>query len=174
MVLTHASVGIVGGRGPSVNIGLAVDELQVTRALSITVASSVLSTSLVASVLGLATVGVHGDEVQGSVQAAGQLGDIDIEGELLAQKVKHLVLGVGSHQESTATDVLVGALGDEAESQSSVVGRDAIGGLIVSAIDTAVGSAGLVVRAQGRIPLISSYFPLVTAKEQGEEYIYLL
>lgn len=154
-MVTHARVGIVGGWLPAVDVGLAVDELQVTGALGVTVASSVPGTGLVAGVLGLATVGVHGDEVQGSVQAAGQLRDIDIEGELLTQELKHLVLRVRSHQEGTATDVLVSALGDEAQLQGSVIGRDAVGGLVVGAIDAAVGSAGLIIRAQVRVPLVA-------------------
>lgn len=64
---------------------LTVDELQVTRALGVTVASTVLGASLVVLVLGQSAIGVHGDEVQSTVQATGQLGNIDIKGELLVQ-----------------------------------------------------------------------------------------
>ena len=49
---------------------LAVDELQITGALGIAVAGSVLGTGLVGRVLGHSTVGIHGDKIQGSVQAA--------------------------------------------------------------------------------------------------------
>jgi len=73
---------------------LSVDELQVLRALSITVAGAVLGACLVVWVLGKSTIGVHGDEVEGTVQATGQVGHIDVKGELLVLELEHLVLGV--------------------------------------------------------------------------------
>lgn len=88
---TDTSVGVVGGRLPSLDVALlhssahhhsattrkstratyqAVDELEVTRALAVAVACSVLGASSVGGVLGHATVGVHGNKVNGTVQAA--------------------------------------------------------------------------------------------------------
>ena len=44
---TSASVSVVGGSAPALNVGLAVDELDVLGALSVTVSSTVLGTCLV-------------------------------------------------------------------------------------------------------------------------------
>lgn len=49
---------------------LAGDELEITGALGVAVTRAVLGTSGVAGVLGLATIKVHGDKVQSTVQAA--------------------------------------------------------------------------------------------------------
>lgn len=48
----------------------SVDELEVTRALRVAVSSTILGSSGVGRVLGHATIGVHGDEVQRTVEAA--------------------------------------------------------------------------------------------------------
>jgi hypothetical protein len=68
-VATNTSVGVVGRWLPTLNVGLTVDELQVTRALAVTVTCAVFGTGSIAGVLALATIGVHGNEVQRSVQA---------------------------------------------------------------------------------------------------------
>ena len=68
-VLADAGVLVVGRLLPVANVGLAVDELEVTGALGIAVTCTVLGARLVARVLGQATVLVHGDEVQGAVEA---------------------------------------------------------------------------------------------------------
>lgn len=49
---------------------LTVDELEITRALAVAVASSVLGSGRVGGVLGQTTVGVHRDEVHGAVETA--------------------------------------------------------------------------------------------------------
>lgn len=49
---------------------LSGDELEVSRALSITVTGTKLGTSLVGRVLGKTTIGVHLDKVQGTVDTA--------------------------------------------------------------------------------------------------------
>lgn len=111
--LTLTSVGVVGGGVPSDNVGLAVDEFDVVGALRITVTSSVLGTSLVVTLVHTA-IGSHFDEVESTVQTARQLGDIDVEGELLADEVEHLVLTVGLHEVGTGPDIGgVLARGDE-------------------------------------------------------------
>jgi hypothetical protein len=69
-----------------------VDELDVPGALRITVASSVLGTSLVVGVLRETTISVHLDEVESTVETARKLGDVDIKGELAVEQVEHLVL----------------------------------------------------------------------------------
>lgn len=151
-VVTDTGVGVVGGRRPAIDVALAVDELEITGALGVTVARAVGGAGLVARVLGHATVRVHGDEVEGAVQTAGQVGDVHIKGELLAEQVEHLVLGVRGHEEHAATDVGVGALGDEAERQGITRGGDTVGGLVVGAVNAAVGGTGLIIRAEAGVP----------------------
>lgn len=53
-----------------VSTHLSGDELEVSRALSITVTGTKLGTSLVGWVLGKTTIGVHLDKVQGTVDTA--------------------------------------------------------------------------------------------------------
>lgn len=129
---------------------LSVDELQVARALRVTVASTVLSTSLVAIVLGQATVGVHGNEVQSSVQAARQPGGIHVEGELLVEQLEHLISAFVLHQEQTGANV---GTGDEAQGQSVTIGGGTVSAFIVGTIQSTVGGTGLVIGAEGFIPL---------------------
>jgi len=50
---------VIGGRYPSIGIGFAVDPLDIMRALGVTVASTVFSSSLVRRVFGQATISVH-------------------------------------------------------------------------------------------------------------------
>ena len=69
-VAADTSIRVVRRLLPGANIGLAVDELEITRALGIAVAGTVLGAGLVARVLGLATVLVHRDKVQGTIETA--------------------------------------------------------------------------------------------------------
>jgi hypothetical protein len=71
-ILADTSVRVVGRLLPVANVGLAVDELEITRALRVAVACAVLGTGLVARVLGQTAVLVHGDEVQGAVETAAE------------------------------------------------------------------------------------------------------
>jgi len=87
---------------------LASNELDVARTLSVAVPSSVLGTSLVAGVLGHTTVGVHLDEVEGAIETARKLGDVDVEGELLAKGIEHLILRVVLHEVDSRADVGAG------------------------------------------------------------------
>lgn len=113
-MIANSSVGVVGGGCPALNVGLTSDELQVTRALRVTVSNTVLSAGLVVGVLGNATVSVHGHEVEGTVQTAREVGDVDGEGELLVQQVEDLVVRVIGHQVSTRSDV---GTGNEVQAQ---------------------------------------------------------
>lgn len=88
-----------------VGICLTIDELQVARALCITVAGAVFGASLVGRVLRLATIFIHGDEVQGTIQATAELGQVNIKGELVAQKLERLVLIDAIHQVKTGANV---------------------------------------------------------------------
>lgn len=154
--LSETSVGIGGGWSPSLNVSSTTDELHVVWALSIAVTSTVLGTGLVGWVLGLTTILVHFNEVQGSVDTARHVGDIDIEGELLANGVEHGVFVVVIHQVDTRTNVGGGGTGDELEGKSIAAGGDTIGGRVVSTLKSAVSSAGSVVGAEGRIEGVSS------------------
>lgn len=141
--VTLTSVGVVLGAVPALDVGLAVDPLDVVGALSVTVSyevsaaevmdelvkltSSVLGTGLVVALVD-ATVGSHLSEVESTVQTARKVRNINIEGELLVDEIEHLVLGVGLHEVSTGSDVAgVLALGNELQGQSIVGGSDTIG-----------------------------------------------
>jgi hypothetical protein len=95
--------------------------------------SSVLGTSLVVA-LAKATIGGHLDKVESTVQTAGKVRDINVEGELLIDQVEHLVLGVCLHEVGTGSDVArVLALGDELECQGIAASGDTVSTLAVSA-----------------------------------------
>lgn len=114
---------------PALDVGGAVDPLDVVGALGVAVSSSVLCTSLVVA-LADATISSHFDEVQSSIQATGELRDINVKGELLADEVEHLVLGISLHEVSTRTDIgAVLSLGDELDAQSIVASGDTISAL---------------------------------------------
>lgn len=68
--VSDAGVGIVGRRHPTLDVGLAVNELEVAGTLAVAVAGSVGGTGLVGRELGHAAISIHGDEVQGAVQTA--------------------------------------------------------------------------------------------------------
>lgn len=113
-MVTDTSIGVVRGGSPAVNVGLTTDELQVTRTLRVAVSDTILSTGLVVGVFGDTTVGVHVHEVEGTVQTAREVGDINGEGELLVQQVEDLVVGVIGHEVGTRSDV---GTGNEVQAQ---------------------------------------------------------
>lgn len=118
---------------------LAVDELDIVGALRIAVSGSVLGTSLVVGVLCFTTIRIHLDKVHGTVKTTGELGDIDVECELLVLGLEHLVSDIGGvHQIDTGADVLAGALGDELMSERVAAGGDTVGAAVVGAIDGTV------------------------------------
>lgn len=162
-ISTSSSVG--ASSVPALNIGLAVDELDVVRALRVTVSGSVLGTSLVGGELGHATIGVHLTEVDSTVQAARQLRHIHVKGELLVEQVEHAVLGVRSHQVGTRTDVAaVGVLGDKVELQGTGArGGDAVGATVVCTIDRAVCGAGRAIWAERCVPGVARVAVCVSA-----------
>ena len=108
---------------------LAVDELDVVRALCVAVAGTVLGAGDVAWEAGLATVSVHLDEVEGAVETTGEVRHVDVEGELLVLQVEHLVGGVILREEvDTRPDVLrVWALGHELEAECVSTRGDTVG-----------------------------------------------
>jgi hypothetical protein len=107
-------------------------------------------------VLGKATILVHGDEVQGTVQTAADAGNIDIEGEFVAEESEHLVGIIVLHEVDTAADVLaILVLLDELEAELVTAGLDAICRLILGAVNAALLSAGGTVGADGGIPFVT-------------------
>lgn len=98
----------------------------------------------------------YSDEVESTVETAANVGDIDVEGELVAEEVEHLVLGLGLHEVDTRTDVgAVLVLGDELEVEAVAAGLDTVGGAVVSAVNAALGSAGEAAGADGSVPLVA-------------------
>jgi len=157
--LSAACAVLAGARAavsatPAVNVGLAVDELDVLRALAVAVPSAILGTGLVALEPRQATVLVHLAEVDGAVQTARELGHIDVHGELLVEQVKQAVLFVAGHQVDAGPDVLaVVVLGDKIEPQRAGLGRrDAVCLLVVGTVNGAVCRACRTVGARRLVP----------------------
>jgi len=72
---------------------LAIDELEIPRTLSIAISSTILGTCLVRRVLLQATICVHRDEIQRTVEATGEVGQINIECKfLIAGEFEHLFM----------------------------------------------------------------------------------
>jgi hypothetical protein len=134
---------------------LAIDELKVAWALSITVTSTVFCARLVGRVLGHATVGIHGDEVYSAVQSTRKLAEIDIKGKLRVGELEHLILGIRLHQVETGSNVCgVLALGNELEGEGVSAGLDTISARVVGTVKSALGCASCVVGASGGIPFV--------------------
>ena len=134
---------------------LAVDELEITRALRVAVASAVLGASLVAWVLCHPTVRVHLGEVQSAVETAGELGNVDVEGELLVQQLEHVVARVRLHQVDTGPDVLVGAGGHKVELERGAGSGDTVGTSVVGTVQSTVLRARGRRCADGSVPLVT-------------------
>jgi len=66
---TGSAIWVGWVRDPVEDIGLSVDELDILWALSITISSTVGGTSLVSWVLGSPTIGLHFDEIEGTVDS---------------------------------------------------------------------------------------------------------
>jgi hypothetical protein len=133
-----------------------VNKLDVTGALAVAVAGTVLGSGGVAVVLGHATIGIHGDKVQGSVQAAADVRDVNIKGELVVEQSEHLVGVFVLHEVGAATNVgAVLMLGDELEAQLVAAGLDSVRLPVVGTVDAANLGASSAIRADGRVPFIA-------------------
>lgn len=154
-VRANTGVVVVGGWLPSLNVGLATDELQVTGALSVTVTGTVLGAGLVVGVAGLATVLLHGDEVKSGVETTVDGGQVDIEGELVALEVEGLVLVGTVHEVESGSDVgSVLVLGQELEGESIAAGGGTVGLAVFGTLDGALGGA-VIGSAALRGPLVT-------------------
>lgn len=99
-------------------------------------------------------------EVEGAVEAAVQLGDVDVERELLVQQVEHAVLGAARvEQVSARTNVRrKRSLRDELERQLVAARGGAVSALPVvrrDAVDGTVGCARVRVRAERGVPQVA-------------------
>lgn len=145
---------------------LATNPLQVTGTLRIAIAGTVLGTSLVSWVLRASSVLVHGDEVDGAVEAAAQFAVLNIESNFVAVHGKHLVLVVTVHEIKSGTNVssvLVRVA--ELQGHSVTGGGNTVRSRVVSALDGTVRGAGLGVRASGRVPRVAVVAVLVTVDD---------
>jgi hypothetical protein len=134
---------------------LAGDELEIASALRVTVSSTELGTGLVGGVACHATILLHGDKVQGAVEAASDAGQVHVEGELVVEKVEGLVLCGAVEQVRTRADVgAVLVLGDEVELQGVAAGADTVGARVVGTLEGALGGAVGVGRASAG-PVVS-------------------
>ena len=122
--------------------------------MGITVSSTILSTSLVAIVLGHSTIRIHSAKVQGAVQTTRKLRYIHIKSELGVGQVEHLVRAVILHQIQTRSDI--GVL-DEGQCQSASIGGDTVGAFVICTIDSTVLSAGFVIGAEIFVPLDGNF-----------------
>jgi predicted ABC-type sugar transport system permease subunit len=120
--------------------------------LRITVASSVLGTSLVGGEFGHTTIGVHLGEVEGTVETAREVGDIDVERKLLVEELEHLVGGVAGHEVDTRPNVRLGRSGDEFESEGVAGGGDTVGTLVVGTVEGTVRRASGTIGAESSVP----------------------
>ena len=144
-------------------IYLATDELQVTGALGVAVTSTILGTSLVGGVARHATILLHSDEVEGTIETALEGGQVNIESELVVHEVEHLELVRSVHEiESGANVGAVLVLGEELEGEGVTAGGGTIGRAIVGALDgTLLGTLGASL-ADGLNPLISIVAVVIT------------
>lgn len=98
------------------------------------------------------TIGIHGGEVQSAVQAAGQLGDVHVEGELVAEEVKCLVfLVAGVHKIQPGANVRTS---DELKGKGIAACAHTVGAAVISAIKGAVCGTVLVAWAELLVPLL--------------------
>ena len=145
---------------------LAVDELEITRALRVAVASAVLGASLVAWVLCHPTVRVHLGEVQSAVETAGEGRKVDVESELLVEEVEGLVGRLVLQEVETRANVGTGL---EGEGERVAGGGNTVSAGVVSDVERAVRRAGRAIRAVGGIPLVTGVAVLVFV---GQEWHY--
>lgn len=122
-------------------------------ALGIAVSGPVLGTSLVVGVFRFTTISSHLDKVHGTIETAGKLGDVNVEGELLIVGLEHLVSDIGGvHQIDTGADVRARALGDELVGERVTTGGDTVHTGVVSTLNGAALGTSDRVCTKGGIP----------------------
>ena len=139
MLIFHSwSLTVVVAAGPILTVCLSVDPLDVMRTLGVTVAGTISRACCVPWVVQTSIL-LHLNKVQSAVEAAGKLGHIDCECELLVLQFEHvIVLARLVHQVGSGTNVLgVLALCHKLQGhRARVVGGDAIGITVVRLADS--------------------------------------
>ena len=131
---------------------LAVDELDILRALRVTVTGTELGSGLVVGELGHTTVLVHLDEVDSTVKTAREVGDVDVETEFLVHELEHLVVGLVLHEVNTRSDV---GASHELESEGVATGGDTVSAGVVSTVKSTVICASGSIWAKSGVPGVS-------------------
>jgi len=143
-------------RTPRTKTYLAINELQVTKALRITVPSPVFRTSLVVRKPSRSTILIHRYKVQRTIKAARKVRNIDVKRELVVQEVELSVRCVGAHEIETRADVLgICAHGDEGELEGVARSCRAVGFGVVGALESTIGGTGNVTWAERGVPGVS-------------------
>ena len=143
---------------------LAVDELDVSRALRVAVASTVFGTCLVGREPRHATILVHRREVECAIESTRKLGQIHVEGKLLVEDLEHLVFGVARHKVHTTADILPVTVGlNELEGERVTARCNTVRPTIVGTFEGTVGCAALVIRAETRVPSVARVAVVVAA-----------
>ena len=96
---------------------LAINEFDVMRALSVAVASTILRSSLVTREPRHASVGIHLDKVERAVQAAREVGHVNVESELLVLQFEQRIGAIIVKKINAGSDILVRALGNEIQAK---------------------------------------------------------
>ena len=131
---------------------LSVNELDIFGTLRVAVTSTVLGTSLVVGVLGHTTIGIHLGQVESAIETARKVGHVNIEGELLVDKLKELIFAVALEKVATRADVGASL---KLEGQSITGGGDTVSACVVSTIESAFLSASDGVRADASVPCVA-------------------
>jgi hypothetical protein len=156
-ILAVSCIGVSGTGLPTFRISFTIDELQITGALGITVAESILGTSI--SVLALATISFHLHKVKRTVESTVKVGIIHSVSEFLVLQLEELVGVFGVHQVVTRAHIpAVRALSHETQSEAVTRSFHAICVLILctSSLDDAVFCAGFGIGAKACVPGIAS------------------
>jgi hypothetical protein len=104
-ISSSTSVGVVGGGFPVKDVGLAVNKFHVVGALGIAITGSVFGTSFVASMSTHTTISGHLGKVEGTIEAARKVGNINIECELSVLQLEELIVSVILQEVHTGTNV---------------------------------------------------------------------
>lgn len=151
-------VHLVAAGALALDVALAVDEGGGV-ALGIAVAGAVVGAAGVE--LGLGSVGNHFRQVEGRVHAAGELGGVDVEGELVARQGEHLVLVLGLVEEVDARGD-DSAVEDVLQAEGSAIGGHAVDRVVWDTLNNAVLSARLLVGAGGGVWRVAPVTAVVT------------
>jgi len=148
-ILASSSVCVSFTWLPAFHIGLAINELEVVRALSITVTHAIFGTSI--SILRLATISIHLHKIQSTIETTIQFGIIHSVGELLVLQLEEHVRVVGIHEVRSRSNILaVRALGHKAKGKRISRTLDTIGACVlgICSFNDAIGCARGCIRAE--------------------------